>query len=194
MDYCTNEKSYFSVIQLTCPELLRYIIVALVLNKSIQNNRAFDLFKLSEVINRKHVKYTDCFSEYISLLEIEYDFESASDKIAECKKAIQEDIFLAPYEKRIVEGLHFLYFKRACKVYETIDLKEVVTFTGLSANEAELWILGYIRSGDIDAKIDSISELIVSNKGRQNPYEKYLEVVPAIGGLVNSLSRAINNQ
>jgi len=40
----------------------------------------------------------------------------------------------------------------------------------LSATEAELWILGYIRSGDIDAKIDSIAELIVSNKGRQNLY------------------------
>ena len=70
VDYCTNEKSYFSVIQLTCPELLRYIIVALILNKSIQNNRVFDLFKLSEVINRKYIKYSDCFSEYISLLEI----------------------------------------------------------------------------------------------------------------------------
>ena len=194
VDYCTNEKSYFSVVQLTCPELLRYIIVALILNKSIQNNRVFDLFKLSEVINRKYIKYSDCFSEYISLLEIEYDFEAASGKIAECKKAIQEDIFLAPYEKRIVEGLHFLYFKRVCKVYETIELKEVATFTGLSAAAAELWILSYIRSGDIDAKIDSISELIVSNKGRQNPYEKYLEVVPALGGLVNSLSRVINNQ
>lgn len=79
-------------------------------------------------------------------------------------------------------------------MYETIELKEVATFTGLPAHEAELWILGYIRSGDIDAKIDSISELIVSNKGRQNPYEKYLEVVPAIGGLVNSLARAITNQ
>ena len=51
-------------------------------------------------------------------------------------------------------------------MYETIELKEVATFTGLPADEAELWILGYIRSGDIDAKIDSISELIVSNKGK----------------------------
>jgi len=42
----------------------------LILNKSIQNNRVFDLFKLSEVINRKYIKYSDCFSEYISLLEI----------------------------------------------------------------------------------------------------------------------------
>ena len=101
---------------------------------------------------------------------------------------------MAPFEKKIIEGLNFLYFKKACRVYDTIELKEIATFTGLSIDEAELWILGYIRSGDIDAKIDSISELVVNNKGRQNPYEKYLDVVPNLGGLVNSLSRSVTNQ
>jgi hypothetical protein len=54
--------------------------------------------------------------------------------------------------------------------------------------------LGYIRSGDIDAKIDSIAELLISNKGKQNPYEKYLDVVPTLGGLVSSLATAIGSQ
>jgi hypothetical protein len=54
--------------------------------------------------------------------------------------------------------------------------------------------LGYIRSGAIDAKIDSISELVINNKGKQNPSEKYLDVIPTLGGLVNSLSRTINSQ
>jgi len=61
-----------------------------------------------------------------------------------------------------------LYFKLACKVYETIPLSEIAKFTGLTAEEAELWILGYIRSGDIEAKIDSISEQVVNTKGRQS--------------------------
>lgn len=101
---------------------------------------------------------------------------------------------MAPLEQRIIEGLHFLYFKRVCKVYETVSLKEISIFTGLSIDEAELWILGYIRSGDIDAKIDSIAELVINNKGKQNSSEKYLDVIPTLGGLVNSLSRAIGSQ
>ena len=62
---------------------------------------------------------------------------------------IRADIFLRAFEERVVEGLHFLYFKRICKVYETIPLSEVAEFTGLAKERAELWILGYIRSGDI---------------------------------------------
>lgn len=67
------------------------------MNKTLQNNRAFDLFKLVEVINRRYIKYTDAFTEFISLLEIEYDFEEATAKIEDCKEAIKKDIFLAAY-------------------------------------------------------------------------------------------------
>lgn len=96
--------------------------MAIILNKTLQSNRNFDLFKLVEVINRKYVKYTDPFTEFIELLEVEYNFEEATNKIQECRKAIKEDIFLRPYEERIVEGLNFLYFKRVCKVYDTVSL------------------------------------------------------------------------
>lgn len=194
VDYCTNDKSYFSVVQLTFPELLRYIIAAIALNKTLHNNRTFDLFKLVEVINRKIVNYADCFTEYISLLHIEYDFEAAIGKIEECRKEIREDILLAPLEEKIIEGLQFLYFKLACKVYETIPLSEISSFTGKSIDIAELWILSYIRSGDIEAKIDSIAEVVVNNKGRQSAAEKYVDVIPTLNSFVNSLSRAIANQ
>lgn len=52
--------------ELASPELLRYVIVALVLNKTLQNNRTFDLFKLTETINRKYVNYKDAFTEFIA--------------------------------------------------------------------------------------------------------------------------------
>lgn len=129
VEYCTADKSYFSVVQLTFPELLRYLIAAIALNKTLQNNRNFDLFKLVEVINRKIVNYSDSFTEFIRLIHIEYDFESATAKIEECRKDIQGDIFLAPLEERIIEGLQFLYFKLACKVYETIPLSDISSFT-----------------------------------------------------------------
>ena len=86
VEYCTADKSYFSVVQLTFTQLLRYIISAISLNKTLHNNRNFDLFKLVEVINRKIVDYTDSFTEYISLLHIEYDFEAAKGKIEDCRK------------------------------------------------------------------------------------------------------------
>lgn len=81
VETCTSDKSYFSVLQLAFPQLLRYLIVAIALNKTLQINRAFDLFKLVEVINRKIINYSDSFSEFISLLHIEYDFDGVTSKI-----------------------------------------------------------------------------------------------------------------
>jgi translation initiation factor 3 subunit E len=194
VEYCTADKSYFSVVQLTFPQLLRYLIVAIALNKTLHNNRTFDLFKLVEVINRKIVSHSDAFTDYISLLHIEYDFEAAAGKIEQCRELIRNDLFLAFQEERIIEGLQFLYFKLACRVYEAIPLSDISKFTGKSKEEAELWILSYIRSGDIEAKIDSIGEIVINNKGRHSSAERYLEVIPSLNTFVNSLSRAIANQ
>ena len=194
MDLCTADKAFFSILQLTCPELLRYLTAALIINKTLQNNkdnRTFDFFKLVEVINRKIIRHTDAFTDFLSLLEIDFDFESAIAKISSCRALIQSDPFLRPFEHKLIEGLNFLYFKQACKVYETLPLSEIASFTGLGAEEGELWLLGYIRSGDIDAKIDSIAELVVNNKGRQSSSEKYVDVIPGLGAFVAGLSRSV---
>lgn len=69
------------MIQITYPEAIRYITVAFALNKTLQNNRNFDLFKLVEVVNRKIIKYKDSFVDFISALYIDFDFESISEKV-----------------------------------------------------------------------------------------------------------------
>lgn len=136
VDFCTTESSYFSIMQLTMPQLVSYLVVAMALNKTLQLNRAFDLFKLVEVLNRKLVKHEDALTRYISLLEIEFDFEGARNALAECSALIKEDFLLAPHHDRIIEGLHFLYFKLACKMYDSIPLKEVSDFTGKPVDDA----------------------------------------------------------
>ena len=66
VDLC-NEKSNFSVIQLLCPQLLRYLVVAALVNKNLHKNRnySFDFYKLTEIIKRGIVKYSDPFTELI---------------------------------------------------------------------------------------------------------------------------------
>lgn len=82
VDLC-NEKSSFSVIQLLAPHLLRYICVATIVNKNLHKNRnySFDFYKLTEIIKRKVVKYTDPFTELIENLYINFDFDSACENI-----------------------------------------------------------------------------------------------------------------
>lgn len=51
IDICTEEE-YFSTIQMVCPYLLRYLTVAMLLNKTYQRYGQFDLYRLVDSINR----------------------------------------------------------------------------------------------------------------------------------------------
>ena len=73
-------------------------------------------------------------------------------------------------------------------------MSEVACFIQKGEDDAELWLLGYIRSGDIDAKIDSITQSVISSRGRHNAAEKYSETLPSLSTFLNSLSRAIASQ
>lgn len=150
VDLC-NEKSNFSVIQLLCPHLLRYLVVAALVNKNLHKNRnySFDFYKLTEIIKRGIVKYTDPFVELIENLYLNFDFESAARNIIEIQAAISKDVFLLHLKDRIIESCQFLYFKVYCKIHESIQIKEIAEFIKKSEHEAELWILKYIRSADV---------------------------------------------
>lgn len=79
VDLC-NDKSCFSVIQLLSPHLLRYLTVAAIVNKNLHKNRvySFDFYKLTEIIKRGVVKYSDPFTKFIENLYLNFDFDSAA--------------------------------------------------------------------------------------------------------------------
>jgi hypothetical protein len=126
------------------------------LNKTLHKNRKFDLYTLVEALKRKIYKYRDPFTEFLTNLSIEFDFESAKLKIVEIRKCVELDPLLAPLSNKIIENCNFLYFKVYCKVYEKVPIAHIASFIAKSEDEAELWILGLIRSLDIEAKIDSV--------------------------------------
>jgi hypothetical protein len=51
------------------------------LNKTLHKNRKFDLFAFVEGLRRKVYKYSDPFTEFLTALFIDYDFESAKEQI-----------------------------------------------------------------------------------------------------------------
>ncbi len=118
VDLC-NDKACFSVIQLLSPHLLRYLAVAAIVNKNLHKNRnySFDLYKLTEIVKRGVVKYSDPFIEFIENLYLNFDFESAAENIKRINEVINGDILLLNLRDRIIESCQFLYFKVYCKIY-----------------------------------------------------------------------------
>lgn len=142
--------------------------VAIILNKVLQKSRAFDMFKFTEVINRGIVRYSDILIEFVRAVYIDFDFEEASEKLSKIRPDLLKDPFLAPIADRIVENCQFLYYKVYCKVYESVEIKNIADFVGKTEEEAELWILKYIRSGDIEAKIDATHGVILTAKDQED--------------------------
>lgn len=70
---CGQEENS-AVVQLLCPYIVRYLAVALILNKTLHKNRKYDLFTLIETLRRKVYKESDPFTDFISALHIEFDF------------------------------------------------------------------------------------------------------------------------
>ncbi len=75
-----------------------------------------------------------------------------------------------------------------CKIYESVLISEISEFTKKSDLEAELWILKYIRSSDIEAKINSIEGKVVSMRNKENRAERYINAIPNINTLISTMT------
>jgi hypothetical protein len=75
-------------------------------------------------------------------------------------------------------------------VYERVPLSEIAQFIGRGEEEAEMWILGFIRSLDIEAKIDSVRRVVVASKEEESLNEKYIDLIPKMNSFINSLSQS----
>ena len=101
---------------------------------------------------------------------------------------ISGDVLLLNLRERIIESCQFLYFKVYCKIYESVKIEEVSKFIKKNDLESELWILKYIRSSDIEAKIDSIEGRIVSMRNKENRAERYINAIPNINTLISTMT------
>lgn len=134
------------------------------------------------------MKYSDPFIEFIENLYLNFDFESAAENIKQINEVISGDILLLNLRDRIIESCQFLYFKVYCKIYESVRIEEIASFIKKSELEAELWILKYIRSSDIEAKIDSVEGRVVSMRNKENKAERYLNAIPSINTLISMMT------
>lgn len=146
------------------------------------------MYKLTEIIKRGVVKYSDPFTQFIENLYLNFDFESAAENIREIGEVISGDVLLLNLRERIIESCQFLYFKVYCKIYESVKIEEVSKFIKKNDLESELWILKYIRSSDIEAKIDSIEGRIVSMRNKENRAERYINAIPNINTLISTMT------
>jgi translation initiation factor 3 subunit E len=162
---------YLNTIQTTAQHLLRYLAVAVVVNKR-RRNVLKDLIK---IIDQESYEYSDPITQFLRCLFIDYDFEGAQEKLQQCQDVMDYDYFLAACKDEFVENARMFTFENYCRIHQRIDLKQLAGKLNMDEETAEKWIVNLIRNARLNAKIDSQAGTVVMNTTFPTVYEHIIE-------------------
>merc|ERR1711862_949698 len=113
------------------------------INKSSRRNVMLDLVK---VIQEESYTYRDPITSFIEDLYVNFDFDSAQQKLRRCETVLAKDFF---------ENSRLMIFETFCRIHQCISISMLAEKLNMVPTEAERWIVNLIRQAKLDAKIDS---------------------------------------
>lgn len=165
-------QKYLNAIQTNCPWLLRYLTTAVITNKA---QRRKVLKQLVRVIQQEQYTYRDPITEFLECLYVNFDFEGAQDKLAECEKVLASDYFLTFCQEDFLENARLFIFETYCRIHTKIDVSMLSTKLHMAPDEAERWIVDLIRNAKLDAKIDSEQHHVIMGQHHPAIYQQVID-------------------
>ncbi|KAI8102657.1 hypothetical protein M9434_005456 [Picochlorum sp. BPE23] len=178
---------YITAIQLTAQHLLRYLSVAVVVNKRRRNV----LKDLIRVIQQEKYEYSDPITEFLRCLFVEFDFEGAHEKLEQCEAVLDNDFFLVATKESFIEAGRQFLFETYCRIHQSIDLASLSKQLGMEKDVTEKWIVNLIRNARLNARIDSEAETVVIQNQSLSAYEQLLEKARALSLRTFGLANAV---
>ncbi|RDW78226.1 eukaryotic translation initiation factor 3 subunit E [Coleophoma crateriformis] len=169
---------FINTIQTACPWLLRYLVAAVVTNRSRSRNTGQHQKQLKDIIRivkQENYEYNDPVTDFIKALYIDFDFEEAQKKLSEAEAVLRSDFFLNNSSDAFVEAARHLISESYCKIHQRIDIKDLSARLGLDQDEGEKWIVNLIRDTRLDAKIDYKEGTVIMNHPQNSVYQQVIE-------------------
>ncbi|RKO96592.1 hypothetical protein CAUPRSCDRAFT_7952, partial [Caulochytrium protostelioides] len=151
------QPTYLNVIQTAVPWMLRYITISAVIQKK-QRGVLKELIRL--IRNEVHV-YRDPVVDFVEALFVDYDFETAQTKLAQCGDLIASDFFVQDLYELFLENARLLMFENYCRIHQVLDITELSERLNMAPDAGEKWIVNLIRDARMDAKIDAATNTVV---------------------------------
>lgn len=170
--------AFINTIQTSCPWILRYLAAAVITNRSRTRNSGQSQKQLKDlvrVIKQELYEYRDPITEFVTALNIDFDFEEAQRKLGEAEEVLKSDFFLVATAEAFVDSARHLISESYCKIHQRIDIKDLAQRLNLSQDEGEKWIVNLIRDTRVDAKIDYKEGTVVMNHPPQSVYQQVIE-------------------
>lgn len=187
IDQFFSEK-YLSVIQNNCPWILRYLAVAVVINK----RRRSQLKDLVKVIEQESNTYTDPILRFLANLYVKVDFEGAQSELAACQGVLVNDYFLHTFASDFLENARIFIFESYVKIHRVIDLDSLNQRLG-GMDDTERWIANLIRNARYSAKIDSQTKRVIMAEQSPNIYQQIVEKTEGATYRSNTLQKNVFN-
>lgn len=178
---------YAAALTLCAQHLLRYLVVALVVNR----RRRAALKDAVRIVASEAYEYADPVTEFVRLLFVESDFDGAQRALAEAEKVLDADFFLAAAKPAFVEQARAFLFESYCRVHARIDLDHLAGQLGLDRDATETWIVHLIRGARLDARIDSSEGTVIIAKQGQSEEDAFFDRAKALSLRTFSLSNTL---
>lgn len=162
---------YLVAIQLTSQHLLRYLSVAVVVNRRRRNV----LKDLVRIIAQECYEYSDPVTDFLRCLFVDYDFDGAQEQLAKCEMLLETDFFLVAAKDAFMEAARQFLFETYCRIHEAIDISSLAKRLGMDEAATEKWIVNLISNARLNAKIDSKAGTVVMQTQSLSSYEQLLE-------------------
>ncbi|KAL4450235.1 hypothetical protein ABPG77_010904 [Micractinium sp. CCAP 211/92] len=178
---------YLTAIQLTSQHLLRYLAVAVIVNKRRRNVLA----DLKRVISQEAYEYSDPVTEFVRCLFVECDFDGAQEQLAKCEEVLDGDFFLVAAKDAFMEAARQFLFENYCRIHQAISICSLSEKLGMDEEATEKWIVNLVRNARLNAKIDSKAGTVVMQNQTLGAYEQLLERARGMGLRTLDLSNAV---
>ncbi|CAM0870514.1 unnamed protein product [Alopecurus aequalis] len=196
---------YLNAIQTNAPHLLRYLAIAVVVNKRRRNSTLKELIRViqQEQEQQQQSSYKqDPIIEFLECLYVKYDFDGAQQKLGECEQVILNDPFLgkhveeggcvtAPLRDEFLENARLLILENYCRIHGSIDIDMLARKMNIANGEAELWMMNLVKSSKLDGKIDSVTGSLIMTTNHVNVHEQIIESMKNLNARTYLLGRSL---
>lgn len=165
------QPQYLNAIQTSCPWILRYLATAVVTNKRRKNY----LKDLVKIVQQESYQYRDPITEFVQALYVDFNFEAAQRKLAECEGVLAQDFFLVATYEDFVENARCFITEAYFRIYQKIDIAELSRNLNMELEDGEKWIANLIRDTRMDAKIDFEQGVVMMNVQQPTVYQQVID-------------------
>jgi translation initiation factor 3 subunit E len=199
IDMFLYSPQYLNAIQTMCPHVLRYLTTAVITNRRRRQAHHHLLLKdLVRVIQQESYTYRDPITEFLECLYVNFDFDSAQQKLRECETVLVNDFFLVACLDDFIENARLFIFETFCRLHQCISISMLADKLNMAPEEAERWIVNLIRNARLDAKIDSKLGRVVMGTQAVSPYQQVIEKTKNLAFrsqmLVMNIEKKLNNK